>query len=111
MPESEWHKFIPRPDAFVYTIKFSGVPEVSELSPAEVAVIDEVFANFSGWDEWALVDYTHRLPEWRDPEGTSVQIPFEDILKGASVSRETIEAIADEADADRSMEAALARVR
>jgi uncharacterized phage-associated protein len=111
LPESEWHKFIPRPNSFVYTVKFSGVPDVGELSQAEVALIDGVFAKFSGWEEWALVDFTHKLPEWRDPKDSSVPIPFEDILRAERVPEETIDAIADEAEADRSMEAALARVR
>lgn len=111
LPQSQWHKFIPRPNAFVYTVKFSGVPEFSELSQAELALIDAVFSRFSGWEEWELVDFTHQLPEWHDPKGTSVPISFEDILKAAEVPEETIEAIADEAEADRSLEAVLAKAR
>ncbi len=108
---SEWHKFIPRPNWYVYTVKFSGVPDTSELSQAEVALIDELFAKFQSLDEWALVDYTHKLPEWRDPGDSAVPIRFEQILKAANVSQATIEAIAEEAEADRAMEAALAKVR
>ena len=111
LPDSDWHKFIPRPDAFVFTVKYGGVPEVSELSQAEVAIIDEVFARFREWDEWALVDYTHKLPEWEDPKDSSIPISFENILRGAKVPEATIEAIAEEAEADRSMEAALAKAR
>jgi uncharacterized phage-associated protein len=107
----EWHEFIPRPNWYVYTVKFAGVPDTSELSQAEVALIDETFAKFQGMDEWALVDFTHKLPEWRDPGDTSAPISFEEILKAAKVPQETIEAIAEEAEADRSIEAALAKVR
>ena len=111
LPSSEWHEFIPRPNWYVYTVKFSGVPHTSELSQAEVALIDETFAKFQKMDEWALVDFTHKLPEWRDPGDTSAPIAFEEILKAGNVPPETIEAIAEQAEADRSMEAALAKVR
>jgi len=110
-PRSEWHKFIPRPNAYVYTVRFSGVPDTSELSQAEVALIDEVFTKFQGWDEWSLVAYTHTLPEWRDPKGTSFPIPFEDILTAAKKTAEDIKAIADNAEADSFMDSALAKVR
>jgi uncharacterized phage-associated protein len=111
LPASQWHKFIARPDSYVYTVRFSGVPDISELSQAEVALIDEIFARFQGWDEWSLVAYTHTLPEWHDPKNTSVPIPFEDILKAAKKPAEEIKAIAEDAEADSFMESALAKVR
>lgn len=109
LPKSEWHQFIPRPNSYVFTVKFSGVAETAELSQAEVALIDEIYTKFRGMDEWALVNFTHQLPEWRDPSATSMPISFEEILKAANVPQETIDAIASEADADRSMEALLTR--
>ncbi len=111
LPSSAWHKFISRPNAYVYTVKFSGVPEISELSQAEVALVDEIFSRFRGASEWDLVAFTHTLPEWRNPKNTSVPIPFEDILKAGKKSAEDIKAIAGEAEADSFMEEALAKVR
>ena len=108
--ESEWHKFIPRPNAYVFTVRFSGVPDAGELSEAELALIDEIYAKFRGWNEWDLVAHTHQLPEWRDPKGTSVPIPFEDILRGADVSRKDIETVAENAAADLYMDSVLAKV-
>src|SRR5437868_1618938 len=67
LTQSIWEHFLPRTNSYLYTIKFASTPETSELSPAEVSLIDEIFSQFRGWDEWALVDYTHKLPEWRDP--------------------------------------------
>ena len=110
-PESEWHKFIPRPNAYMFTVRFSGVPETGELSQAELAVLDEIHAKFRGWNEWDLVAYTHKLREWRDPKGTSVAIPFEDILRGAGVSEKDIEAVAENAGADFYMDSVLEKVR
>lgn len=111
LPASEWHKFIPRPARYLYTVGFSGVPETTALSEAEIALIDEVFAQHRKKSEWELVEFTHNLPEWHDPKDTSVPIPFEEILRGAKVPRPQIEAIAEEAAADLFMEDALASVR
>lgn len=110
LPQSEWHKFIPRPGSYTYTVRFSGVPETDELSEAEVAVLDGVFAEFRSYDQWALVDFTHKLPEWQDPQETSVPISFEEILRKEKVSEETIADLAEQADADRAMDSILARV-
>lgn len=111
LPQSEWHKFISRPSAYVYTVKFGGVPDTSELSQAEVALIDEIFATYRGWDEWSLVALTHTLPEWQDPQNSSVPIPFEEILKAVKKSGEDIKAIAEQAEADLFMESALAKTQ
>ena len=83
---------------------------MDELSKAEIAVLDGVFAEFRSYDQWALVDFTHKLPEWQDPQETSVPISFEEILRKERVSEETIAILAEQAEADRAMDAILARV-
>ena len=110
LPQSYWHSFIPRPNAYVFTVKFSGVPDISALSEAEVAIIDDVFAQHRGKSEWDLVEFTHDLPEWHDPKDTSVPISYEDILKAGGAKKATIEAIADESAADNFMDALLAKI-
>ena len=110
-PQSEWHKFIPRPNTYVFTVKFSGLPETGEMSQAEIAVIDEVFAKFRHMNEWELVAFTHKLPEWHDPKSSSVPISFEEILRAAGVSRKDIDAVAENAAADNYMDSVLEKVR
>jgi uncharacterized phage-associated protein len=107
-PESDWHKFIPRPAPYVYTVTFSGVPETTELSEAELALVDEIYARFRGWSEWRLVGYTHTLPEWSDPGRTSKPIPFEAVLRAGKKGEDEIEAIRREAAADEFMDRVLA---
>jgi uncharacterized phage-associated protein len=111
LPASQWHKFIPRPNAYVCTVKFSDLPEVSALSEAEAAIIDEVFARHRGKSEWELVEFTHSLPEWHDHKDSSVAIPYEDILRAGRVPAAEIRAIAQEASADLFMDEALAMAR
>ncbi len=111
LPASQWHKFIPRPNAYVCTVKFSDLPDVSALSEAETAIIDEVFARHRGKSEWELVEFTHSLPEWHDPKDSSVPIAYEDILRAGKVPPAEIRAIAQEAAADLFVDQALATAR
>lgn len=109
LPKSLWHRFIPRPSAYVYTVRFSGVPDASGLSEAELALTDEVFARHRDKTEWELVEFTHELPEWSDPKRTAKPIPFEAILRAGRKSKADIESIAREAAADDFFDTALAR--
>lgn len=51
-----------------------------DLSDVEVAVLATVWRNFGHMTKWQIRDYTHTLPEWRDPEGSSLPIAFENVL-------------------------------
>jgi uncharacterized phage-associated protein len=110
LPKSAWHHLIPRPAPYVYTVRFSGGPDLSALSEAEVALIDEVFATHRNLTEDDLVELTHQLPEWHDPGQTSLPIPFEAILKAGKKHSAEILAIAREAAADDCLDRALASV-
>ena len=108
LQKSAWHHLIPRPAPYVFTVRFSGVPDLSALSEAEVALIDEVFAQHRNRTEDQLVELTQNLPEWRDPGKNPAPIPFETILRAAKIPPGEIAAIAREAAADCFMEEALA---
>ena len=110
LPKSAWHNFIPRPAPYVYTVPFSGVPDRTALSEAEVALIDEICAKHRNLSEEALVALTHELPEWSDPGKSSKPIPFEAILRAAKKGQNEIEAIQREAAADDFLDRALAAV-
>src|SRR3989442_5601160 len=104
LPKSAWHNFIPRPAPYVYTVRFSGLPDVSALSEAELALIDEVYARHRNLSEADLVDLTHRLPEWTDPGTGCKPIPFEAILRAGKKGEEEIEGVRREAAADESLD-------
>jgi uncharacterized phage-associated protein len=67
----------------------AGVPG-DQLSPAEEALIDEVFQKYGHLPRWKLVDLTHELPEWTDPHGSSLPIEPADILRNEGWSEEAI---------------------
>jgi len=65
------------------------VPE-DQLSPAEQALIDEIFVRFGKLSRWQLVEHTHTLPEWTDPQGSSIPISPDDILRSEGYSDDDI---------------------
>jgi uncharacterized phage-associated protein len=67
-----------------------------QLSPAEEALIDEVFARYGHMGRWDLVERTHELPEWTDPLGSSIPIRTADILRSEGFSDDEIAAMESE---------------
>jgi uncharacterized phage-associated protein len=68
-----------------------------ELSRVERDLIEEVFARYGRMSRWEIVEWMHaNLPEWTNPEGTSVPIEFKDILRAGKKSEVEIAAIEDE---------------
>jgi len=58
-------------------------PGTNSLSEAEELLIREVFSKYGSMSRWEICDKTHELPEWEDPQGSSIPIDYKDILKGA----------------------------
>lgn len=87
-----WHRFIaPKAHHEVGLVRKS-IPN-EHLSPAEEALIDEVFERYGHLDRWQLRDLTHQLPEWKDPQGSSLPIDPAEILRNAGYSEEQIREI------------------
>jgi uncharacterized phage-associated protein len=66
-----------------------------QLSSAEEQVIDEIFAKFGHMNQWELRDYTHTLPEWQDPNGSSLPIRIRDILLAEGLSDDDVREVED----------------
>lgn len=95
--ESYWHRFISPPDN--YEVRLLAKAGNDQLSQAEEAILDRVWGQL-GWmakhDRWALVRESHKLPEWTDPDGTSLPIDVRDILRSQGLSAEDANAIIQE---------------
>ena len=76
-----------------------------QLSAAEEQLLDATYAEFGAMSQWQIRDFSHSLPEWRDPDGSSVPIRIKDILLSEGLSeddaREVLEALGAEEFADR----------
>jgi uncharacterized phage-associated protein len=80
------------------------------LSRAEERLLTEVFERFGRMTRWQLRDYTHSLPEWRDPQGSRLPISVQEILEAQNVPGEDIDAIVREIRAEEVTEAILSHV-
>src|SRR5438105_8691452 len=60
-----WARHMSAPDNFEVQLQESAGTD--ELSEAEVALLNQVFAEHGSKSRWELVDLSHKLPEWKDP--------------------------------------------
>ena len=99
-PNGNWHEYIPRPKPYVYTVKLKKPAPDDELSQADVELIDRVFEQHKSKDEDALVEFVHKLPEWKNPgKGKSKLIPYEEILRAGGVPASEVKLMSENADA------------
>jgi uncharacterized phage-associated protein len=79
---SVWYSLISIPERFSVSLT-QDPPPSDELSVAEERLIDEVFSEYGRMSRWELVEMSHTLPEWKNPEGSSIPLSYEDILRAA----------------------------
>jgi uncharacterized phage-associated protein len=91
---STWHQHIER--CAQYDVRLATDIGVDELSAAEENLLDEIYAVHGSKSKWTLRDETHDLPEWRNPNGSSIPIEFEDVLRVNGQSEADIAAIVSE---------------
>jgi uncharacterized phage-associated protein len=95
---SPWLEFISEPIGYDVAVA-NGITleDLDLLSDDERRILDEIDQEFGRIDKWSLVDLTHRLPEWRDPYGSSLSIDPAEILRAEGRSPQEIYRIAQNA--------------
>ena len=73
-------------------------PGVDALSEYEIAILEQVHSQYGHLNQWQLRDFTHSLPEWRDPQGSSVPIDPIAILEEAGLGKDEIQLIVRECE-------------
>ncbi|MEI7733311.1 MAG: Panacea domain-containing protein [Verrucomicrobiota bacterium] len=91
---SIWAQHVSEPEH--YSVRLQSDPGEDELSTAEMQLLDEIFKKYGAKTRWNLVDITHQLPEWKDPQGSAIPISYRDILKAGGKKESEITAIEDE---------------
>jgi uncharacterized phage-associated protein len=91
---SIWTNVISEPDH--YEVRLNEKIEPEELSDAEIELLDEIFERYGRMDRWRLIEITHGLPEWVDPQGSAIPISYRDVLLSAGKSPAEIEVIEQE---------------
>jgi uncharacterized phage-associated protein len=90
-----WSKFIsPRQQTF---ISLKSDPGNEDLCEEEEEIIHQVYKTFGHLNPFDVAEWTHDLPEWRDPHGSAIPIAIEDILKNVGKTNEEIQEIQQEA--------------
>ncbi len=88
-PISYWQTYISAPEH--YNVSLIKDPETGELSEAEIALIDEMYEKFGYLSRWKLVDDVHHhLPEWIDPNGSSIPVEYRAVLQEAGKSEQEV---------------------
>ena len=92
-----WSEYVGPPSGYEVCLKKSNA-ETDELSRYELRVLDEIDAEFGPLGKWVLRDVTHELPEWVDPNGSSLPIEPQTILRQAGRSSEEIHQLTSDAE-------------
>ena len=97
---SYWHRFISERQG--HEVMLLAQAPQDELSAAEQGLLGDIFRTFGKMSQWELRDFSHRLPEWRDPQGSRLPIELRDILAAEGRTEEDIEEIEDALQAEAS---------
>lgn len=74
-----WREAVGRDD---FDVVLQGDPNFGPLSEAEMEILSAIHDRFRQMKTWDLIKHLHTvLREWTNPEGTSITIDPEDILK------------------------------
>ncbi len=101
------HQAVARWSSFLqvdrYHLELICDPGAGLLSKFVTGKLEEVAARYDALDEWAMVEETHKLPEWRknDPGESSREIPLEDILEAVGRAADLDEIVAHAREDDR----------
>ena len=98
---SYWHTYISAPRD--WEVALLREAPVDQLSKAEEGILRKIFAQFGHMTRWDLVKYTHGLPEYEDPQGSSVPISLRRMLIGTGRTEEDAAAIEQELEAEEEM--------
>lgn len=106
-PSQVWSSFISPPSN--YMVELIDDPGTNELSKAELELIDETFSTYGNLSKWDLVEKTHELPEWKDPDGGAIPISIEDILTATGLEPKAAHEAAAEIQSFRQVHALFSR--
>lgn len=94
-PTPVWGRYISAPLGDHEVELKSDCTQIStdRLSLAEEKLVQEIFEQFGHRERWDLIEnHMHKLPEWRDPEGSSFPIHIRQILVALGHSDDDIRA-------------------
>jgi uncharacterized phage-associated protein len=100
-----WRHFISAPGG--YEVTLIAEPETEELSRSEESLIEEIFTKHGRQSRWELVNLSHELPEWQNPNGSEIPIQYRDILRAGNKTESEVAVAEAELEALAAAEAML----
>ena len=91
-----WKKFISVRDVN-HNVYLLADPSTDDLCEEEEEIIHEVYQTFGHLNPFDVAEWTHDLPEWKDPDGSRIPIVVDDVLRFMGKTAEEIAAIRQEA--------------
>lgn len=85
-----WIKHIAKPDD-LNNIKLKKDTSIGELSKRELKLLDALFKEFGNYTFSQMKEYTHKLPEYTDPDNSSLPILHDDIMKKEKMTSDDID--------------------
>ncbi len=85
---------------------------LDELSAADLSILEATWRDFGWMTKYQLRDYTHdkkNCPEWDDPNGSSMPIPYEGVLRAIGLNAEEAAERAARIDRQERLERAFLR--
>lgn len=91
LPNNNWSDYLDKIEArFFPDIQLKGCINFDRLSSKDREYIEKISTQFKDYTPLQLEDYTHQLPEWVDPAGSSFKIRFRDVMKALGKSDDEI---------------------
>jgi uncharacterized phage-associated protein len=95
-PKPTWSRFISAPLG-EYEVRLLQEAPTDRLSRAEERLLHEIYEEYGYRNRWDIVNNVmHKLPEWVNPEGSSVPISVREIMEGAGEDEQEIKAVVKE---------------
>lgn len=109
-PKPVWSQYISAPMGD-YEVQLVKEAPIDLLSRAEEKLMIEIFEKYGHMNRWFLIDTVmHKLPEWRDPCGSSIPITIREILEAGGQEDHDIRAIVKEISKIAQSEEVLANI-
>lgn len=109
-PKPVWSQFISAPLGEYEVCLLQDAP-TDTLSRAEERLLDEIFNSYGHHNRWDLIENVmHKLPEWQNPQKSSLPIQLRDILKAGGENEQEIREVLRELHSFASDEERLAHL-
>ncbi len=100
-----WDEYIK--NTYFKRIRLKKPIKLKALSHAEVELLEQIYNEYGGYNEFELAEITHKLPEYVDPGDSSIHTPLDKLLRVLRYDENEIARILDELHSEASIDSIL----